>query len=435
MRCAEGWRLAAAVLLLALSGCGGGNSTETHCVGGNGSCQVSGTEVVLSEPSGPNTTEVVVDSGPSSGFSAGVANLPYVTVTVCAPGSTTACATIDHVFLDTGSIGLRLVRSAVAGLGLPAMTQGGQPVFECFPFVVGAVWGPMARADLHIAGESAPNLPMQIIDDSPSPQVPATADCRTAAAGDLLDTVGKLQANGVLGIGMLRYDCGLACATGNYAGGYTLYSTCAGAACTAAAVGADEQVQNPVAAFAVDNNGTLIALPAVPETGASVARGRLVFGIGTQTNNQLPATPTLLFVETDPAADGYLYLMTTSGGNTYVHSYVDSGSNGLFFDDAALSQACVGAAVGSAWYCPATTTLRSAEMIDAFGTHASVAFAIANTDVLFSTTNVAFGNLGGAAGSANPGAFVWGLPFFFGRSVYTSIWGQALSPNGPWLSF
>lgn len=433
MRCAR--LLWAALLALALAGCGGGNSTETKCIGASGSCELVGPVVVLSEPTGDNTTEIVVDSGPLSGFSSAVANLPYVTVTVCAPGSTTACATIDHVFLDTGSIGLRVLRSAVAHLGLPAMTQGGATLVECFPFVVGAVWGPLARADLKVGGETALNLPLQIIDDGSPPQSAPTANCQAAANGDLLDTVGKLQAKGVLGIGMLRYDCGLACATGDYSSGYTLYYTCSGNACAPAAVPADQQVQNPVSAFAVDNNGTLIVMPAVPETGASVARGRLVFGIGTQSNNQLTPSAAVLYVETNPANENYLYLDTQLGGRSYSRSYVDSGSNGFFFDDPTLSTACAGSGGGSAWYCPTGTQSRSALLGDAYGTQATVNFQIANTDVLFSTSNTAFGALGGAAGSANPGAFVWGMPFFYGRRVFTSIWGQALSPNGPWISF
>jgi hypothetical protein len=72
---------------------------------------------------------------------------------------------------------------------------------------------------------------------------------------------------------------------------------------------------------------------------------------------------------------------------------------------------------------------------DPFGTQATVNFSITSTDVLFSTSNTAFGTLGGAAGSANPGAFVWGMPFFYGRRVFTSIWGQPLSLSGPWVSF
>jgi hypothetical protein len=425
-------------LLLAgvLSACGGGNSSETTITGGGTTVGQKGPEVVIDQPTGPNTAEIVVDSGPASGFSLGVANLPYVSVKVCAPGSTTQCATIDHVFLDTGSIGFRVLRSAVAGLNLPPVNSGSSTVVACYPFVVGAVWGAMATADVSIGGETAANLPMQVIDDRSPAQPAATADCQKAANGDLLNTVGKLQAKGVLGIGMLRYDCGLQCELGDYSSGYVMYNACDAAGnCQPLAIRAEQQVQNPISQLAVNNNGTIMILPAVPDTGASLARGRLVMGIGTQTNNQIGANVKVLAVEPDPAKANYLYLTTTVNGIRYDNSYVDSGSNGLFFDDAALPAHCVGSGAGGAWYCPASQQSRSAVISDGLGTQATVNFAIANTDLLFATTNTAFANLGGAAGSANPGAFVWGLPFFFGRPVYTSIWGQALSVNGPWVGF
>jgi hypothetical protein len=50
----------------------------------------------------------------------GVPDLVFTTVTICAPGSTTNCQTIDHVQVDTGSVGLRIISSVLAsGLALP----------------------------------------------------------------------------------------------------------------------------------------------------------------------------------------------------------------------------------------------------------------------------------------------------------------------------
>lgn len=430
--------LAAAFLALAaLAGCGGGNSTETTISGGGVTAPVSsGVEAVVSQPQGANTVEVVVDSGPPAGFALGATNLPYVTVTVCAPGSTTACVSVDHVFLDTGSIGFRVLRSAVAGLALPPALSGSGHLVECYPFVIGAVWGALASADLAVGGERAQGLPIQLIDDATPRADPAPADCQAAASGDLLASVTALQAKGVLGIGMLSYDCGLACETGNYAGGYTLYYRCdAGGACAAAAVPAAQQLQNPVSRFAVDNNGSVIVLPALGGLGAAVARGRLVFGIGTQTNNQPPPGAAILHVQTDPAAADYLFLGVGMGSSRYDFSYLDSGSNAYFFDDSSLSTHCTGGGAGSSWYCPATVQTRALQLQDPYGSAAAVDVSIASADLLFASANTAFANLGGASGAANPGAFVFGLPFFYGRQVYTSIWGQALSASGPWVAF
>lgn len=429
-------RLAAATLALALAACGGGSSSVSTLVGAGVSGSAAGPVVTVDQPQGLNTTEVVVDSGPSAGFVLGVANLPYVTVTVCAPGSASACVTIDHVFLDTGSIGLRLLRSTVSGLGLPMASAGTGTVVECYPFVVGAVWGPLATADVHIGGETARGLPVQLVDDGNPAVAPATADCQSAANGSLLASVTALQANGVLGIGMLRYDCGLACDQGQYAGGYTLYYSCdATGTCAPLAVPAAQQVQNPVGYFDVDNNGTVLILPAVPDTGAAQARGRLVFGIGTQANNQLPANATLLRVDPDPASASYLYFSTSTGGTSQPYSYVDSGSNGLFFHDGTITTSCSAGGAGGSWFCPSSPQVRTADLLDGFGNSATVNFSIISADLLFATSNTAFATLGGDAGAASPGAFVWGLPFFFGRRVYSSIWGQALATSGPWVAF
>lgn len=434
----------AAVAAWALSACGGGNSTVTTLSGGGLSGSQTGPVVAVDQPTGPNTAEVVIDSGPVEAFSLGVVNIPYVTVTVCLPGSATRCVTIDHVMLDTGSVGLRLLKSTVASLGLPALevpadaatgTPAGQAV-ECYPFVIGGIWGPVVRGDVQIGGERAAALPLQLVDDAATPSPPAPADCLNAAEGTLLKSVTTLQAKGVLGIGMLRYDCGLACDTSTSAGTYVQYYACSASGCTPARLPADLQLQNPIAHFEVNNNGSALVLPAIPETGASVVRGRLVMGIGTQTNNQLPVQAQLAYVDTDPQNAGYLYVTTTANGRSYPSSYIDSGSNGLFFDDPSIGSNCTSNADTSAskWYCPPSAWKRTATLHDAIGTTTSVDFTVAGADLLFSTSNIAFAGLGGTPGPGSDG-FVWGLPFFYGRTVYTSIWGQALAVNGPWWAF
>jgi hypothetical protein len=434
-------RLACALVLTTLGACGG-NSVETTIIG-------EGVVVVADQPTGPNTTEIVVDTGPAAGFSLGAVNVPYVTVTVCAPGSTTACTTIDHVFVDTGSYGLRVFDHAVASLNLPAIdlpahaasgTPAG-PGAECYQFVLGAVWGPLARADVHIGGETAPALPIQLIASAGA--APAAPDpCVAAAKNALMNSPAALQANGILGIGSVRYDCGLQCVTGDYAGAEVPYYACPQGACVPAAVPAELQVRNPIVSFAADangvanDNGSIIVLPAVPEAGATKVKGRLVFGIGTQSNNQLPASAQVLMADTDTASPNYLGLGTTVGTLSFPDSFIDSGSNALFFDDPSLSRNCQ-ASTGTAsagWYCPASPVRRTATLTGSNGASTGVDFSIASADALFAAGNAGYGNLGGTAGQG-AATFVWGLPFFYGRTVFTSIWGQTLSAQGPWNAF
>ena len=442
MSCVDRLRLAmAAVLASALVACGGSSSTTTT-TGPGGGDGTSVAEAHLDVPTGDNTTQITVDAGPAGGFALGAVNVPYVTVTVCTPGSASQCATIDHVFLDTGSIGLRLLGSKVAGLALPAVavpadaasaTPAGAAL-ECYPFVLGAVWGPLASADLQIAGERAASLPVQVIDDAATPAHAAPADCVAASNGQLMNSAASLQANGILGVGMLAFDCGLACANGDYSSGYTLYYSCT-TACVPAALPAPMQVHNPVTYFATDNNGTLIALPKLPAFGAGIATGRLVFGIGTQANNQLPSTATVVHVDANPADAAYLYFTTTVAANSYPDSYIDSGSNAYFFDDSGVARGCQNITGGaSSWYCPATLLQRAAVVSDTAGASVSVAYQVTNADALFGTSSLALDDLAGSISSGSP-SFVWGLPFFYGRTVYTSIWGQALSADGPWNAF
>ena len=469
--CARSRLLLGALWVLAVCvGCGGGDSSVTTYSGG----LVPATSVSIDTPTGSNTTEVIVDGGPAS-FSVGAMNTPYVTVTVCAPSST-RCATIDHVFLDTGSYGLRVLKSRVASLTLPALTLAADAqrqtpagtAVECYPFVLGGVWGPLARADVHMAGETATAIPIQLIDDSGSASLAVPADCIAAAGGvsstgqsPIFDSAASLQANGILGIGMMGFDCGLTCTTASYAGFHIQYYVCPDqltANCQAAAVPVAQQTQNPVVHFVpddgnaqADNTGTIVSLPALPTLGAGVARGRLVFGIGTRSNNQIAAGAKTLRVDANPSSPTYLYFTTTIGSASYPYSYIDSGSNAFFFNDASIGQACSSSAGGQSggWYCPSGTVsvLRNASLSDSFGNAASIDFSVANADVLFSGSSTAFANLGGSLGldqlncqatrtCQNPEkTFAWGLSFFFGRSVYTSIWGQALSTNGPWNAF
>ncbi len=472
--------LGAVCVAAVCAGCGGGSSSVTTYSG------VDNSVVVLATPTGSNTTELIVDSGPVT-FSSGAANVPYVTVTVCLPNSGVVapgnCATIDHVFLDTGSYGLRLLKSSVAALSLPPLalaadalhnTPAGTAV-ECYPFVLGGVWGPMARADVHVAGETAAAIPIQIIDDPATASLAQQSDCVAAAGGQaqvddcvakggglasctasaagkvLFNTVSSLQANGILGVGMIPYDCGLACTSpANYAGFHIQYYVCPDSVaghCQAAAVPIEQQAQNPVAHFvpddgnpSPDNNGTIIHLPALSATGATLAKGRLVFGIGTRSNNQIAPGAKTIFADVNPSSPSYLYFTTTIGSTSYPESYIDSGSNAYFFNDATIPQSCAsnaGSGSASGWYCPPGSVPLAliANLTDWLGNTAPVNFSIDNADALFGTASSGFNNLGGSI-SAAPKTFVWGLSFFFGRSVTTSIWGQTLSTtSGPWNAF
>jgi hypothetical protein len=336
----------------------------------------------------------------------------FTSVTLCSPG-TSSCQTVNDVLVDTGSAGLRILASALP-LSLPGQTDAsGNPIGECTPFVSSFTWGPVATADIKVSGESATNVPVQLIGSSDFPEPPA--DCPNGLTP--ADTVSALGANGILGVGLFVQDCGSACAiSGPSNAGF--YYSCSEGGCVVTTQALQNQVANPVASFTVDNNGVLVDLPAIGGKGAATASGSLIFGIGTQSNNGLGGAQIY-------TADNLGNFTTVFGGNSYPSSFIDSGSNGLFF--LSSSVAGIGLCASEAdFYCPATTLSLTAQNVGQNGTSGTVKFSIANAEQLFSTGNAAFSNLGGR----NTGAFDWGLPFFLGRNVFVAIDG-ATTPGGP----
>src|SRR6266446_6343742 len=89
---------AAAMALLVLTGCPSGSDNSTAAV-----------MTPAAPPPVNNIQPVVVDYGPTvNGQPAGYNNALYTTVEICVPGTST-CQSIDHVLVDTGSSGLRIV--------------------------------------------------------------------------------------------------------------------------------------------------------------------------------------------------------------------------------------------------------------------------------------------------------------------------------------
>ncbi|MGH9643367.1 MAG: DUF3443 domain-containing protein [Terriglobales bacterium] len=391
------WSLLGAFALAA--GCSGNGSGSSINSGGGGS-------------STSNTQAIVVNTGPTGNYVDGA----FTSVTVCAPGSTTSCQTIDGILVDTGSSGLRIMASVLTISPTQQTGAGGNPVVECLPFADGETWGPVQTVDLKIAGESTKSLPIQVVGSSSFSNVPKSC---TNFGGPAEDTVDSFGANGVLGVGNFAQDCGGAC---TLSGGSNpgLYYTCSGQNCTVTTESLANQVPNPVALFASDNNGVLIDLPAVTGAEATVS-GSLIFGIGTQSDNAL-GSATVYAV--DPNFGNFT---TVFNGVTFDdESFLDSGSNGLYFPSS-NSPGLVACTDFTFWYCP-TSTLDLSATNEAFsgGATGTVNFTVGNADTL--TALVSNAAVNGLAGP-NMGSFDWGLPFFFGRKVFTAIEG-ANTPGG-----
>jgi hypothetical protein len=356
---------------------------------------------------------------------AGAFNTLYVSVTVCAPGSTSSCQTVDHVIVDTGSSGLRLVASALFGQPkLTQMTDGNNnPYAECMQFVSNYSWGSVKLADVSVGGETASSVPVQIIGDPNFSAIPSS--CSTT--GPAQNSVAALGAKGVLGIGLFRQDCGPACVSTAIPGTYYVCPT-GGGACTSSTMALEQQVANPVATFSTDNNGVLISLPSISASGSTSVTGSLVFGIGTRSNNAVGNAQAY-------QVGKFGNFTTVFNGKTYLASFVDSGSNAFFFGSSLPNCTSSLGNVGSAFYCPASTQSLTATVQGANGTNGTINFSVANAGDEFTRNPgaAAFNNIGAIFPA---GGFDWGLPFFFGRNVFTALEGASTpAGTGPYVAF
>jgi len=430
--------LSAVCLLAACGGGGGGGDSGGSSNSGSSSAASSSSSSASSisassYSSSANTAMLTVDS------TFGGINPLYTTVKVCAPGSTTNCKTVDHVLVDTGSTGLRLMASALNTTLINALgvrSSNNLPVQECMLFGTGHTWGAIKLADFTIGEKTVSSLPIQVIQDgsyteptlcsntgtsyiSPSPVAGATA--AQAALG----------ANGILGIGAGLQDCGAQCTTVS-SSVYMSCSTSSSASCTQIALSTDQQLPNPVSKFAADNNGVVISLPAISaDTGANSVTGTLIFGIDTRTNNQSSGV-------TVYGTDSYGFLSQASySGTTYGTTLIDSGSNAYFFADSSIRQCTNSSGVTIAWYCPAQTLSLSATITSVTTTipakTKAITFSVANAAPLFNAGKTAFNNIGATSGS---GDFIFGLPFFYGRNVYVAFDTKTTSSGtGPYVAF
>ncbi len=456
----------ATLCALAVSCGGGGGSNNSNSSGNSITQQIAACAAQnyppLSVPATGNSVPVILDNGPcaygvqpgsAAGtaptvFQVGAANLPYTTVTVCTPG-TTSCQTIDHVLVDTGSTGLRLMSSVVSSaLSLPSISAGNGALIECIQFADGYSWGSMRRADVKLAGEVAANIPVQVIGDATSYAVPGT--CSSTSPHALNDVI-SFGANGVLGVGVFAQDCGPGCVTSPS----SLYYACPNTTtCTETAVAVPDQATNPVFGFPADFNGVLLQFPPVAaNSGALNLLGTLTFGINTQANNQTASvSPSGAIYLADNTGDFFSTINSVGGGyaftaTAYSNSFIDSGSNGIYLPGTQIPTDKT-----SGWFIPLDAATGNVITINATqqggmgggyvgnqptstptGVTNTFNFSIANANtVLFPSgngTNTAFSSLGAASSFAtnSVGGIDWGMPFFLGRPVFVAMEGNTIT--------
>ena len=394
------------LLASVMAACGGGGGGDPPAVPEPRLSLGASPPVLLQVTPAPNVLPITLGRGPrGTAF-----NAPFVAVTVCLPGTNT-CQTVDNVLLDTGSTGLRIAAAALRGgpAFAPVTTPEGALVSQCLQFASGSTWGSLRRADVRLAGERTRTLSIQVYDEPASDERPRPGAC---SAGNDLSQV--LDANGILGVGLQRQDCGTACERETPP---PVYFACAEGACAPTAMPRSGQVGHPVAALPSNNNGLSVLLPAVPAGGAGTVSGAAVLGIGTQANNLMGAARVY-------APDAHGFISTTYKGATH-RAFLDTGTNSVRFPDAELP-------LCGPFYCPPPGARFTATITSAEGVSREIDLPFEMPATI--TANAVGGSIAG--GGRAPHHVNWGLPFFFGRVVHVAIDG-AMTPAGvgPYWAF
>lgn len=407
----------------ALYACGGGGGGGGSASSGGGATGALPTAVA----GDANAVPVYVDGGLPLNLGFSVPNAIYATLQVCAPGGA-PCGVIDHVLVDTGSVGLRLLASALNPALLSAMPQSstgaGAVTGECLPFASGTTWGGVRSADLHwggtnYSGETAAGLPIQVIADT-DPRL-STIPAACIGMGSSMQSAADLGANGIVGIGLFAQDCGSYCAQTTAT---PIYYQCSGTGCSPTTMPTSQQVSNPVVSAAGDNNGSMISLPA---GGAVQSNGLLILGIGTRANNAVDSASVVLGASTSGNTVGDF--SASFNGNTLPQSFIDSGSTSNFLPAAGtvpLPACSTGALAGTGYTCPGFSVNLTALNTGTYGTAGTANVLVVDANQA-TRSQPTFNAIPGLASSEAPPNVTMdlGASFFLGRVIATLVENQS----------
>ena len=297
--------LALSAGLLALAGCGGQGTTSPS---------------PGSTPPVNNVQPIQVTSGPANNTVNGL----YTSVTICVPG-TSSCQTIDGVQVDTGSVGLRLLTSPVT-LPLPPVNDWQRPPDRQLRHVRGLVLHlgtgrDRRRADGRREGGLGAHPAHR------RRRLPRTRPPPAATAGRPPHTAAALSANGLLGVGVFRQDCGPACSGGA--------SPAAAGVLQLLRARSARRRRVPAAASSRTRCGcsprTTTACSSRCRPSPRRDAPHRLRALSSSASARRPTTASGPRGSTRPTTAGNF--STTFEGNVYSSSYLDTGSNGLFFLD------------------------------------------------------------------------------------------------------
>jgi hypothetical protein len=350
-------------------------------------------------------------------------NVPFVSVTVCVPG-TSECQTIDHIVLDSGSSGLRLFSSVVSlNLAVEKASLAGvqAPVAECMLFGGGnSFWGPVVIADVVLGGETAPRVPIQLWDNAYGSK---PGDCFAP-----ITEPSGFGTNGVLGISPAQMDCSRESCSD--LGGSTYYTCDVFGSCSPAQLPRAKHIPNPVSLLKNDNNGVVVSFPALPAGADVSASGTLFLGIGTHANNRVKKGTHVLH----STYDGEFKALIED--QIYM-ARLDTGTPSWNMPSGLDVPGCRGVEASNHYLCPdsSVTFAATVQGIDHVG-GTSFSFQIGNAEQQYTLGHFAADDYGQSWGGLLSSNMLFGMPFFYGKTVYFGIAGRSTPVGrGPFEAF
>jgi hypothetical protein len=379
-------------------------------------------------PGDSNFVRILVT--PNRGGVCGYNNAPCVTVNICSSTNESQCDTINNVLLDTGSYGLRIFASLLpnnnSGESLAPILIDDSAIAECVTYGDGTQnWGPIKLANVSLNNnQTTTAIPIQILDSTAF----VTGENIVCPNATKTPTPATFGLNGIIGVGPFPNDK----TVGNY-------YKCNNTSCsTLVTIPNSNYVTNPITKFADGyNNGVTLTFGAIPTDGAINADGYAIFGVGSKQNNSPQKNVAILPIESGQFIP--INIETKINSVSY-NSFLDTGSNYLYFGESTILNLPQCGSPINAFLCPSGLTNFSAIMFANNQESATINFAIENSQNLFNAnSNTAFATIGAIIPNIG---IDWGLPFFFGRTVYSVFANESVvisgvtyppSPNGYWI--
>jgi len=349
-------------------------------------------------------------------------NKACTTVVICNSNQTN-CTSITDLRVDTQTSGIHIFQDALPSTlytSLQNISTTNGNLGNCFNYEGYSYWGNVFQAIVLLNGQKA-SVPIQIIDNTKTHPTTSESTNLCTSLTNTPTNSSKAHYQGIFGIGPKQQDCGSSCVSTPSIYYYSCPNGLAQsiATCTQTTVPLNQQITNPIAELAENNNGVILQLPQVPSAGVPSVEGSIILGIDTETNNASTGTQ---YIPTNTDTS----ISVSSQGQSY-SAMINAAASAFTFP----STITTGTVNQITYYCP-TTAQNFTSMI--YGSqNIPLTFSIGNATSLLGHSSYVFAELG-IPSSQN--TIIYGIPFFFGKSVFVGFENRSSSlGQGPYYAF